>query len=191
MSKKMPSTFLTMVLALFAVALASSASVGYVYELTKEPIAQAQLAKKTNAIKEVVPEFDNSPIEEQYTIDSDIGPLNVYPAKKDGKVVGIALESMTNQGYGGTIKIMVGFLPDGIIYDTAVIEHKETPGLGDKMEKAKSDFTDQFKGKNPSQFKLMVVKDGGNVDAITAATISSRGFCDAVKRAYNLVNSKQ
>jgi electron transport complex protein RnfG len=65
-----------------------------------------------------------------------------------------------------------------------VLAHKETPGLGDKMDASKSDFPLQFKGKNPADFKLHVTKDGGNVDAITAATISSRAFCDAVERAY-------
>jgi electron transport complex protein RnfG len=80
---------------------------------------------------------------------------------------------------------MVGFLPDGTIHGIEVIAHKETPGLGDKMESGKSDFSVQFKGKNPENFKLAVVKDGGNVDAITASTISSRAYCDAVKRAYD------
>ncbi len=80
---------------------------------------------------------------------------------------------------------MVGLLPDGSIYDVAVLEHKETPGLGDKMEKRKSNWGDQFKGKDPKLFNVSVTKDGGDVDAITASTISSRAFCDAVNRAYN------
>ena len=79
---------------------------------------------------------------------------------------------------------MVGFLPDGTINDVAVLEHEETPGLGDKMEKKKSDWSLQFQGKNPETFRLSVTKDGGDVDAITASTISSRAFCDAVTRAY-------
>ena len=79
---------------------------------------------------------------------------------------------------------MVGLLADGSISNTAVLAHKETPGLGDKMDIAKSDFPAQFIGKNPAEFKLSVTKDGGDVDAITAATISSRAFCDAVERAY-------
>lgn len=175
-----------MVSTLFVVTLISSASVGLVFELTKDPIDNARLLKKTNAIKKVVPEFNNSPIEDQYTLDSDVGPLNVYPAKKDNLLVGTAIEALTNQGFSGEIKLMVGLLPNGTIYDIAVISHKETPGLGDKMEKAKSNFSEQFKGKNPAQFKLMVAKDGGYVDAITAATISSRAFCEAVQRAYNV-----
>jgi electron transport complex protein RnfG len=79
---------------------------------------------------------------------------------------------------------MVGFLKDGTINNTAVVSHKETPGLGDKMDVKKSDFPVQFEGKNPSSYKLKVTKDGGDVDAITAATITSRAFCDAVDKAY-------
>lgn len=79
---------------------------------------------------------------------------------------------------------MVGFLPDGTINDIVVVEHNETPGLGDMIEKEKSDFSVQFKNKNPENFELSVKKDGGDVDGITASTISSRAYCDAVDRAY-------
>ena len=79
---------------------------------------------------------------------------------------------------------MVGFLPDGTIRNISVLEHAETPGLGDKMEKKKSSWSEQFNGKNPESYKLQVTKDGGSVDAITAATISSRAYADAVDRAY-------
>ena len=183
MAKK-ESTFINMVATLFIVTFVSSAAVGYVYEVTKEPIAQAKLEKKTSAIRSVVPEFDNNPIEESYTIDSSLGLLSFYPAKMGSQLVGTAIESITNKGFGGTVKLMVGLLPNGIIKDIAVLEHKETPGLGDKMDKSKSDFSLQFNGKNPAKTKLSVSKDGGDIKAITAATISSRAFCDAVQRAY-------
>ena len=88
------------------------------------------------------------------------------------------------KGFSGKIEIMAGFLPSGTINNTAVVSHKETPGLGDKMDVKKSDFPIQFMGKNPATYKLAVTKDGGDVDAITAATITSRAFCDAVDRAY-------
>jgi electron transport complex protein RnfG len=85
---------------------------------------------------------------------------------------------------------MVGFLADGSINAIEVVAHKETPGLGDKMESNKSDFCVQFKGKNPETFKLIVKKDGGDVDAITASTISSRAYCEAVQRAYNALKKE-
>ena len=81
---------------------------------------------------------------------------------------------------------MVGFNIDSTIVNTAVLSHNETPGLGDKMVEGKSDFSVQFKGKNPEDFKISVKKDGGDVDAITASTISSRAFCDAVNSAYKV-----
>ena len=80
---------------------------------------------------------------------------------------------------------MVGFDNDGKIIDIVVLKHSETPGLGDKMKKDKSDFSLQFMGKDPATFKLAVKKDMGDVDAITASTISSRAYCDAVQRAYD------
>ena len=184
MAKK-ESTLANMVIALVAVTFAASTSLGFVYQLTKEPIAAARLAKKMNAIQNVLPEFNNEPNMEVYKIPDDGDTLYLFPARIDGGLVGTAIESYTNQGFSGEIKIMVGFLPDGSIYDVAVLEHKETPGLGDKMERRKSDWGLQFKGKNPRNFNVSVTKDGGDVDAITASTISSRAFCDALNRAYN------
>ena len=183
--KKKESTFLNMVLTLFIITLVASTALGYIYELTKEPIAQSKIKKKLMAIKQVVPEFTNNPDEEKYKVASPDGldSLEFYPAKKDGKIVGTAIETYTTKGFSGLIKIMVGFKPDGTIYNISVLEHKETPGLGTKM--ADSKFKDQFTGKNPSGFILNVKKDGGQVDAITAATISSRAFCDAVQKAYD------
>ena len=185
MASKKESTFVTMVLTLFLVTFVASAALGYLYELTKGPIAEVKLAKQNAAILQVVPEFDNEPTEESYTIDVDGGTLKFFPAKKNGELVGTAVNTFTTQGFSGEITLMVGFLPDGTINNISVLGHKETPGLGDKMQKNKSDWSVQFNGKNPSDFQLSVTKDGGDVDVITASTISSRAFCDAVQRAYN------
>jgi len=182
---KTESNFINMVLTLLLVTLVSSAVLGFVYELTKNPIAVSKMKKKNNAIVNVVPEFNNNPIEEMYSIGVDGDSLRFYPAKKDGQLVGTAISTFTNKGFGGNIKLMIGLLPDGTINNIVVLEHKETPGLGDKMQKSKSDFSVQFNGKNPENFQISVTKDGGNVQAITASTISSRAYCDAVKRAYD------
>jgi electron transport complex protein RnfG len=80
---------------------------------------------------------------------------------------------------------MAGFKVDGSINNISVLEQKETPGLGTKMKEDK--FKNQFLGKNPNSYKMIVKKDGGEVDAITAATISSRAYCDAMQKAYDLV----
>jgi len=178
------STFRNMVLSLTLIALVSSALLGFVYEVTKEPIAQSNLNKKLDAIRQVVPEFDNNPNDEMFLLPTGDGDsLEVYPAKKGDIIIGYAVNTYTSKGFSGNIKLMAGFKPDGSILNITVLEHKETPGLGTKM--ADPGFKDQFIEKNPAEFELRVKKDGGPVDAITAATISSRAFCDAVQRAYN------
>ncbi len=182
---KVESNFKNMTLTLLVISLVASAALGLVYQSTKEPIAKAQMAKINSAIEAVVPEFNNQPFEESYKVEVDGGELVFYPAKKDGQLVGTAVKTFSKNGFSGLIELMVGFLPDGSINKVAVVSHKETPGLGDKMEPSKSNFSLQFEGKNPETFKVKVKKDGGDVDAITASTISSRAYCDAVTRAYN------
>ncbi len=184
MAKK-ESTFSSMLITLSAVALISAALMGGAYELTKEPIRLADLKKKNEAIEIVVPQFNNVPSEEYLTYGIDGDSVVLYSVKLDGKEIATAVETFTNKGFSGQFKLMVGFDTTGNIIDIAVISHSETPGLGDKMEAGKSDFHVQFQGKNPDEFKLMVTKDKGDVDALTASTISSRAYCDAVQRAFN------
>ena len=180
------STFGNMVITLFVVCLVASAGVGGIYALTKDLIDAAKIAKVNSAISGVVPDFDNDPSSEKFEVTTDGKTSMVYPAKKDGEIVGYAIAAATSKGFGGAIVLMVGFEPDGTIYNTAVISHTETPGLGDKIDVKKSDFSVQFNGKNTTIGCILntVKKDGGDVDAITASTISSRAFCDAVETAY-------
>lgn len=186
MGKKLESNFINMVVVLFAVTLIASAAVGYVYTLTAGPIEEAKQAKQVNAIRQVIPgEFDNDPNADVWKAKTpDGGELEFYPAKKNGTLVGTAVKTYTNNGFGGKVWLMVGFNPNGTISNYSVLEHKETPGLGSKMDLW---FTQNGKGsiigKKPGTTGLKVSKDGGDVDAITAATISSRAFLDAVNRA--------
>lgn len=190
MAKK-ESNLKNMLVALVAITLVASAALGGIYELTKEPIAAAKLEKKNNAIRQVIPDFDNIPTAEVYKEAVNGDTIYFYPGKTGDVLVGTAVETFTNMGFSGEIRIMVGFLPDGTINDVAVLEHEETPGLGDKMERRKSDWSLQFQGQDPRSFRLAVKKDGGDVDAITASTISSRAFCDAVQKAYDKYESKK
>ncbi len=183
MAKK-ESTFKNMVLSLTLIALGAATCLSFVYELTKKPIEISILKKKLDAIKMVVPAFTNDPDDERFKLpDSNGDSLEIYPAKNGDSVVGYAVDTYSDKGFGGRISLMVGFKPDGTIINIRVLEQKETPGLGTKM--TEPHFKDQFNGKNPDRFTLKVKKDRGQVDAITAATISSRAFCDAVQRAYN------
>jgi electron transport complex protein RnfG len=181
MSKKLESTLLNMVLSLVIISMVMSATLAFVYEKTKGPIETASKQKEINAIKQVLPEFDNDPA----TAKTEKNGVVIYKLTNKMKPVGYAVKTYTDKGFGGHVEIMVGFLPDGSIHNLIVLQHKETPGLGTKMTDPK--FSSQFLGKNPDSYKLKVRKDGGQVDAITAATVSSRAYCDALQRAFDMV----
>jgi len=181
----MKSNILTMSLVLLIIAVVSSSLLAYVYKLTKEPIELANKKKKIEALALVLSKFDNSPIDESFKVPTDGDSVECYIGRKDGKVVGVAIETYTDKAFGGHFDVMVGFTLDGTIYNTMMLEHHETPGLGDKADKEKSNWSDQFNGKNPLHYILKVKKDGGDVDAITAATITSRAYSDAIQRAYD------
>jgi len=180
---KPESTFRNMVITLTFIAFVASTCLAFVYQITKNTIEMSALNKKLAAIKQVVPDFSNNPNEEMFRLPtSDGDSLDIYPARKGDEITGFAVDTYTRNGFSGNIRLMVGFKPDGTIFNIMVLEHKETPGLGTKMTEPA--FKDQFMEKNPSDFSLKVKKDGGPVDAITAATISSRAFCEAVQLAY-------
>lgn len=179
-----------MVIVLLAVASVAALSLGAVYNITKAPIEAAQKKKQEDAIRQVLPEFDR--IEAAKAISArGTDSLSLFYAFQGDQLVGVAVNTYTNKGFSGLVRLMVGFLPDGTINNTAVLEHKETPGLGDKMQQNKSDWSLQFKGKNPGTNNIRVKKDGGEVDAITAATISSRAFVDAVLHAHETLTKNQ
>ncbi len=184
MASKKESTFKNMVVTLFVVAVVAALALGSVYVITKKPIELAKKKKQELAIKAVLPAFDSLRTIKVLDADGD-DSLKFNVATKSGKLVGVAVNSYTEKGFGGRIEVMVGLLTDGTINNTSILSMKETPGLGTKLYKKKSNFSNQFIGKNPATFKLKVTKDGGQVDAITAATISSRAFCDALQRAYD------
>lgn len=187
----MKSTLLNMTAVLFGITLVASAGVGVVNMITVEPIAAAKAAATTAALSEVLPPFDETATE-QMTIDEL--PITVYTATKSGEVAGYAVESMTKQGFNGVVRLMVGFTPEGTIYNVNVLEQAETPGLGTKMAEEGNPLLRSVKGQNPADKKLVdgrlaVTKDGGDVDALTAATISSRAYIDAINRAWSAYRS--
>lgn len=185
MAKK-ESTFLNMVLTLLIVTGVAATALGYVYKFTKTPIEAAKSNKLKEAINVVVAGASESEIKE-YEVTPATGKENLtfYEVIKDGNNIGTAVKTYTDNGFGGKVWVMVGFDANGKILDTDVLEHKETPGLGDKTSKSVSTWNSQFIDKDPKSYKLIVKKDGGDVDAITAATISSRAYCDALQRGYD------
>jgi len=183
MAKKLESTLINMILSLMLISMTMSAALGFVYLKTKGPIELAMKQKELEAIRQVVPEFDSDPSAGMIEKDGVI----IYRMSKQDLPVGFAIKTFTDKGFGGHVEIMAGFLPDGSINRIMVLSHKETPGLGTKMTDPK--FSEQFLGKNPDTFILKVKKDGGQVDAITAATVTSRAYCDALQRACNTLKS--
>ena len=177
------SSFKNMTICLLAICLVCSALLAGVYALTAEPIAAAAAAKNEAAIKEVLPESAVA-IEEERTIEVD-GVSYVYNLAYDaqGNTVGCAI-NVTPLGFGGPIVIKVGLDASGIIWNTKVLSQAETPGLGAKC--TEPSFSDQFKQFNPVEKSLKVKKDGGDVDAITASTITSRAYADGLATAVKV-----
>ena len=182
--KKLESSLKNMVLVLTGITIVAGALLGYVNELTKGPIAEANAKALSDAIALVVPGFDNNPAEAPESIELNGATYKIYKATKGGEFIGAAVESSAN-GFGGALNVLVGFDKDGNIIDYSLLSHAETPGLGSKAadwfkKGQKGDIT----GKNPGKGALVVSKDGGDVDAITASTITTRAFLNAVNNAY-------
>lgn len=178
-----------LIFAMLIVACGSAAVLGFVYNLTKEPIQRAKDAKEREAISSVVfEEFNNNPFKEQTQIATKDKKeqLTLYPVRKDGKIKAIAIKTNSDKAFGGKIELIVGFFLDGTISGYKVISSKETPGLGSKVSDSK--FSEQFIGIRPKKKTFKVKQDGGEIDAVTAATISSRAVIDAIQKAYDAYN---
>lgn len=174
-----------MVLSLGIITVVAAAALAGVYTATKEPIAQAKAEKQKSAIGQVLPDiqFNNNPADEAAEVTVDGETVTVFPARQDGELVGMAVESHDTNGFSGLITVMYGFDPEGNITGFAVMQHAETPGLGSKMDEWFSNPAHTVIGLNANTANLTVSKDGGDVDAITAATISSRAFLRALTLA--------
>ncbi len=186
--EKLKSSVTNMVLVLTGVAVITGAILAYINNITEAPIAQQKEKALADGIKAVmgggeltvsktdtVRQNDAKGKELTYII------YQTQDAKKND--LGAAVESTTG-GFGGDLKVLVGFDPEGNILGYTLLEHAETPGLGAKADKwfQKGEKGDII-GQNPSE-ELVVSKDGGKVDAITASTITSRAFLLAVNNAY-------
>ena len=182
--KKLESSLKNMLLVLTGVTAISVALLAYVNQLTAEPIAEAEARALSDAVRAVVPGFDNDPIAEQKIQKVNGVDYAVYPATKGGTYIGAAIEAST-MGFGGTLRVLVGFDAEGNIFDYSLLSHAETPGLGSKADSwFKKGGKGDIIGMNPGKAPLAVDKDGGQVDAITASTITTRAFLSAVNAAY-------
>ena len=177
------SSFKNMTLCLLVICLVCSALLAGVHSLTKDPIAQAEKAKNDKAISAVLPDGVTTFDEEK--VFSFEGKDYKYVVARDGNgnLVGCAID-VEPVGFGGPIKIKVGFNAEGVIWNTKVLSQAETPGLGAKCTEPA--FANQFKQFNPAEKTLKVTKDGGHVNAITASTITSRAYADGLATAVKV-----
>lgn len=183
--KPIKSTLFNMIFVMLAVSALSAWLLAYVYQVTKEPIAKAKNKKALDAISEILGSFDNEPFSEKTALTTSDGKykLEMYPARENGNITSVAIKTFSDNGYGGKIEIIIGMLMDGTVIGYKVIDQKETAGLGDKI--SNKHFSEQFVGLNTYQDKIKLKKDGGEIDAITGATISSRAIIDAFDKAIN------
>lgn len=178
-------------LGMFAVFTAGTIAVTQV--MTEERIEQQQRKAEASALFEIIPErmHNNDLLSSTVTLQPD--PLlgirqaaQAWVARQDGEPVGVILPVVAHNGYSGDIRMLVGVAPDGELLGVRVTSHRETPGLGDKIELKKSDWITVFEGKsldNPEPDNWAVKKDGGAFDQFTGATITPRAVVGAVKDA--------
>ena len=177
------SSLKNMVLCLTGVCLVCAAILGGIYALTYEPIRKANENILKASIGQVLPE--GVEIGEVASFESEGQTFEYYPALQGGEQVAYAVKS-TTIGFGGPLSLMVGVLKDGTVFNTSVLTCNETPGLGAKCQEVASHFRTQFQGFGADK-SLKVTKDGGDVDAITASTITSRAYALAVSNAVAVV----
>ena len=175
---------LRLIIVLTAICLLSGLLLATISRITADPIRRAQEAKKQEALAKVLPAAD-APPEVLALKHPRTGDTNIFYITDGGR--GIALEAVSPNGYGGDIKLMVGFTGDGKLNGIDVLSQKETPGLGAKVDTEA--FTRQFRGLSLADTKWAVDKDGGDIDGITAATISSRAVVDAIQKAIDLMGA--
>lgn len=204
--KKLESNIVNMAVVLTGIAVVAAALLALMNNVTSGPIEKINQKAIANGVKSVILGDSDVEFTVKDPVESD-GFVFHQVYDKQGELLGTAVESSTN-GFGGTLKIMTGFAPDGKILGYEVLEHAETPGLGanagewfKQSAAAKSGSQSAFAdvmlgapqkagnhnivGMNPGSSDMRVSKDGGDIDAITASTITSRAFLKAVTNAYN------
>lgn len=172
-----------MILVLTIISILSALLLAATNTLTREPIAQALKAEKLEALRQVLPPYDNQPDAETVRVEADGAVWTACVARNQGRFVGCAFEIFSDAGYSGRIALLVGLRPDGSIHGLRALKQDETPGLGAKIASTNEPFMTQFAGRSLASAQWKVTKDDGDFDAITGATITSRAVIEAVRKA--------
>lgn len=176
-------------LTLGAFALASTSLVVMTHAMTENRIERAQKAQRLQQLQVVLPSTSfNTATQQNCPLSLALNAINknavLTRIEQDGQLQGFAIEATTQAGYNGDIRLLLGFTPQGDIEQVRVLEHKETPGLGDKIDTRISDWITIFHGQSPNSekdFTWYVTKDGGKFDGFTGATITPRAVVNAVR----------
>ena len=188
----------SVLLGLFA--LCTTLLISGTYLLTKDRIALEQRKAEERALLEIVPgsRHNNSMLDNTISVGASSAGLGlrkekrIYLARQDGKAVAAIIPATATDGYSGDINLIVGVNTDGTIAGVRVLSHRETPGLGDKVDLKKSDWVLGFNGaslKNPVLSQWAVKKDKGHFDQFTGATITPRAVVAATLRALQYAQS--
>lgn len=193
----MPET-VKMLIVLTVISAAAGFGLAAFSDYTKPAIAENERQYTLSSIKKVIPdaedpdpckpaepEFTNAPDEDAVCIDGTM----IYRGRKDGEIVGLAFRTVGDEAYSGTITTLVGLEMDGEVKGVEILKHAETPGLGAIIEDCK--WRSQLVGNDPSSMVWKVAKDGGPVDQISGATISSRSVIDGIVDAIELLKNKK
>lgn len=187
-----------LVLGLFAIA--TVGSVAILQQATAERIAKAEREAQVRALSEILPQgsYDNHLLDNSLDLDDPLlgskAPQTAYIALKDGQPSAIILRATAPDGYSGAIHLLIGIQANGQLAGVRVLSHKETPGLGDKIELAKSAWIRSFDGKslsNPSEEGWAVKKDRGEFDQFAGATITPRAVVKAVHKALQFFDANR
>jgi electron transport complex protein RnfG len=178
---------------LFVFALVGTAMLAFTHDRTEPVITRGQLDAKRALLGQVLPAtlYDNDLVANQQSVPPDdlLGTRQasaLWVARRGGEFSGVVLEAVAPDGYSGDIALLIGIAADGRVTGVRVTAHRETPGLGDYIERAKSAWIDQFAGSSltqPEPRHWKVAKDGGVFDARAGATITPRAVVKAVKSA--------
>lgn len=182
-------------LALGAFALVAAALLAGAHALTRPSIAARELEDLRGLLAQVVPAsiHDNQPAADTLQLEVDGRTLQVYRARRAGRVTGVAFE-VARRGYGGEIRVLLGIDADGRLLGVRVLAHTETPGLGDKIDAARSDWITRFTGRSlgdPPAAEWAVRKDGGRFDQFAGATITPRAVVTAVRDGLRLFAARR
>lgn len=186
--------------ALIGVVAILTAALALLAEQTRDRILANQQSALLQAIAALLPpgSYDNDILKDRIAVRSDLlgssNPVQIFRARRDGQPVAVLINAIAPDGYRGPIELLIAINYDGALYGVQVLDHDETPGLGDAFENRDADWLADFRGRsleNPAQARWTVRKDGGEFDAFTGATVTPRAIVKAVRKSMEYYRTRR